>query len=562
MDRTPLDVGRQQLRRRSFLLGSAGMAGAFALGACTSDPPAGPGAGPATGGGAATGVDVLRLSGGDVGFPSPFTYSRGGGYIKATKIYDTLVWKDSTGELLPWLAESWTASDDALTHTFTLRPNIRWHDGRPLTARDVAFTFDYFRNQTISPQVIIQPLPPIEQVVAVDDRTVEFRLSNTLAPFFDYGGVGSVLIVPEHVWSQVPDASKASDPALLVGSGPYRLESYSEGEGSYVYTANEDFFLGAPVVKRLEYRPVNDELGALAAGELDVASAGGVVPAVLEPFRNNPELTVLDAPPGNSGDGLWWNLARGGALADPVFRKACARAIDRNDLAQRLYGGNANPGNPGWIPRENPFHVEVEQYPFDLDAANRMLDQAGYSRGPDGIRQAPDGTPLRFSLLVSEQSQLIDLVVAALAPIGVELTPQALDRATFNERVIAGESEMSIIGFGGMNTDHAPGYLRQVYSSETRTTQHAQGYVNPEVDRLCELQLTQIDREQRMQSVAQAQRLIAADLPILPLVYPNSYGVYRTATFDQWYYTEGGIGGTVPAIDNKHVFVTGKQVGL
>lgn len=562
METEPVPGRKNALRRRSFLIGGVGVAGAWALGACSSGQ-GGPGGGGNAAGGTASGVEVLRLSGGDVGFPSPFTYSRGGGYVQATMIYDTLVWKDSTGEFLPWLAESWTESDDALTYTFTLRPDLRWHDGRPLTARDVAFTFDYFNNQTISPQVIIQPLEQIEQVVAVDDRTVEFRLASTLAPFFQFGGVGSVLIVPQHIWSSVEDAGKASDPALLVGSGPYRLESYSEGEGSYIYNANEDYFLGAPVVKRLEYVDVNDELTALSAGELDVGSESGPLPNVLEPFRNNPDLTVIDAPTGNSGSGLFWNIARGGALADPVFRRACARAIDRNELVQRLYGGNADPGNPGWIPRANPFYAEVEQYPFDRDAANRQLDRAGYRRGPDGVRQAPDGTPLRFSLLVTGgDTQLVELVVAALQPIGVELTPESLDKSAFNERVINKEAEMSIISFGGMNTDHGPDYLLQVYSSKTKTTQHAQGYVNPEVDRLADLQNTQIDREERMQTTAQIQRLIAEDLPLLPLVYPRIFGIYRTETFDQWYYTEGGVGSTVPTTDNKHAFITGKQTGL
>ncbi len=553
-----------QMERRSFLIGSVGMAGALALGACTAqedEQPAGPAEG--QGEGPARRIQVLRIAGDDVGFPSPFAYRRGPGYIQATMIYDTLVWKDSTGEFLPWLAERWERSPDAKTYTFTLRPDIRWHDGRPLTARDVAFTFNYFRNQTISPQVIIQPLPEISEVVAVDDRTVEFRLATTLAPFFEFGGVGSVLIVPEHVWSAIPNAGRATDPAVLIGSGPYRLESYSQGEGSYVYTANDGYFLGRPFVQRLEYRPVSDELAGLSAGEIDVGSARGVRPAVLEPFRGNPDLTVLQAPPGNSGSGLFWNLARGGALADVVFRRACARAIDRNDLVQRLHGGNADPGNPGWIPRANPFHVPVEQYPFDRGAANRMLDQAGYRRGPDGIRQAPDGAPLRYTLLVtSPVSPVVDVVVGALRTIGVELTPQALDTPTFNQRVINGETEMSIISFGGMNTDHGPDYLLQVYSSKTRTTQHAQGYVNPEVDRLTALQNTQINREQRMRTVAEIQRLIAADLPLLPLVYPRSFGIYRTAAFNRWYYTQGGVGSTVPAIDNKHVFITGRQTGL
>ncbi len=556
------------MRRRTFLLGSVGSAGLIALGGCNggddgSAPPT-----PGEQGGDASSAPAerptLRLPGGDSGFPSPFAYRRGGGYVQATMIYDTLVWKDSTGELLPWLAESFEASDDALTYTFNLRPDVRWHDGEPFTAQDVAFTFDYFRSQTISPQVIIQPLPEIAEVVALDDLTVEFRLATTLAPFFEFGGVGSVLIVPEHIWSSVPDANVATDLAVLVGTGPYQLESYTEGEGSYLYTANDDYFLGTPFVRRLEYRPVGDPLTGLQAGDLDVASASGVVPAVLEPFRNNPDLVILDAPDGNSGSGLFWNLAQGGALADVQFRRACALAIDRQDLVERLHGGNAKPGNPGWIPRANPFHVDVEQYEFDLQAAEALLDDAGYLR-PAGeeVRQGPDGQPLRFTLLVTTPvSPVTELVIGALQTIGVELTAEAIDTPTFNQRVIAGETELSIIGFGGMNTDHGPDYLLQVYSSNTRTTQHAQGYVNPEVDRLCDLQNTQIDRAERMETTAEIQRLIAADLPLLPLVYPNSFGIYNPSAFDAWYYTEGGVGSTVPAIDNKHVFITGRQTGL
>lgn len=544
--------------RRGFLLGTAGVTGAVLLGACSTNDDDG-----GTSRGSRARLDSLRLPGSDSGFPSPFATRRGN--TKSTFIYDTLVWKAASGDHVLLLADSFEGSDGGRTNTFTLRPNLTWHDGRPLTADDVAFTFGYFQSQTLSPQVLFQPAPQIQEVRAIDDRTVEFRLSEPLADFFGFAGVGSVPIIPRHIWSSVRDASKENDPAVLVGSGPYRLQSYSEGEGSYVYTANDQYFLGAPFVRRLEYRPVNDELEGLAAGELDVASAGGVVPAVLEPFRRNPDLTVIDAPPGNSGSGLFWNLARGGALADPVFRRACARAIDRNELVQRLYGGNGNPGNPGWIPRENPFHVDVEQYPFDRDAANRQLDQAGYGRGPDGVRQAPDGTPLRYSLLLtsgdSQDSQLADLLVGALQPLGVELTPQALDTPTFNERVINEESEMSIIGFGGMNTDHGSDYLLQVYSSKTQTTQHAQGYVNPEVDRLCDEQQSELDEAKRMDIVARIQPLIAEDLPILPLAYPSSFTIFNKKTFDQWYYTVGGVLGTVPAIDNKLVFISGKKAG-
>lgn len=118
------------MRRRTFLTGTMGLAGALALGACATDEEPTEGAREEGGGeDEAVARPTLRLPGGDSGFPSPFAYMRGPGYIQASLIYDTLVWKDSTGELLPWLAESWEESDDNRSYTFKLRDGITWHDG-------------------------------------------------------------------------------------------------------------------------------------------------------------------------------------------------------------------------------------------------------------------------------------------------------------------------------------------------------------------------------------------------------------------------------------------------
>ncbi|HEV2768152.1 MAG TPA: ABC transporter substrate-binding protein [Acidimicrobiales bacterium] len=553
--------------RRRFLIGSVGVGGALVLGACArteDESPTGTTATtPDSGTEGALPRPTLSLAGNDIGLPSPFTYMRGPGLVHATLVYDTLVWKDSSGEILPWLAEEFEASDDGRTHTFQLREGITWHDGQPLTAEDVAFTFEYFNAQTLSPQVIAQPFPQIEEVRATDDRTVEFQLASPLADFYGFGGVGSILIVPQHIWSDVADATTASDPALLVGSGPFKLESYTQGEGAYLYTANDDYFLGTPFVERLEYRPVGEALPAVVAGDLDAASAPGLRPEVLAPFRDNPSLEILEAPPGNFGSALYWNLAKGGALADVNFRHACARAIDREDMVERLHGGNAQRGNPGWVPEGNPAHVDVEQYEFDRAQAESLLDEAGYTLGDGGVRQGPDG-PLRFSLLTTNPPPpTADLVKTALGEVGIELTVESLDTPAFNKRVIAGDTEMSIIGFGGMNTDYGEGgYLRQVYSSKTKITQHAQGYENPEVDRLLEEQQVTLDEEERRKLVGQVQELIAEDLPLLPLVYPTGFTIFNPDSFAEWYYTEGGVASTVPTIENKHVFITGRDTGL
>ncbi|CAN5499018.1 ABC transporter substrate-binding protein [soil metagenome] len=554
--------------RRTFLTTTFGAASAVALGvSCSDDDDAAtPGSDTTEAGGSTTLAAVprptLRLPGGDSGFPSPFAYMRGGGYVQMSYLYDTLLWKDSTDEVLPWLAESFEQSDDGLTYTFALRDGVTWHDGEPFTADDVVFTFEYFADQTLSPQVIFQPIPDIDEVVALDDLTVEFRLAAPAATFLQFGAAGAVPIVPRHIWSDIADAAAESDPAVLVGTGPYRLESYTQGEGAYLYTAYDDYFLGRPFVERIENLPVGDELAALLTGDLDTAGGSGLRAEVLAPFESDDAFEIIEAPPGSSLTSLYWNLAQGGALADVRFRQACAHAIDREELVQRLFGGNGTPGNPGWIPPENPFHVEVEQYPFDLDDANRLLDEAGFTRDGDGPRQGPDGQPLSFELLVSSPpSPAIDLVVAALAAVGVDVTPAALDTPSFNQRVIAGEVEMSLIGSGGMNSDLAPDYLRLIYSTETTLTQHAQGYANDTVDQLCEEQLRTLDEDERMGIVAEIQELVAADLPLLPLFYPTSTSVVRTESFDQWYITPGGVAGVIPTIDNKQVFITGQMTG-
>lgn len=316
---------------------------------------------------------------------------------------------------------------------------------------------------------LAQPLTTIDEVKATGPTTAVFQLSKPDAEFFGFGGVGSILIVPKHIWSQIPNAAQQSDPKVLVGSCPYRLESYERSSGAYLYAASDSHFLGKP-----------------------------------------------------------------------------------------------QPREPGWIPASNPFHVDVEQYGFNPAAAASLLDGASYVRNGQDVRQGPDGQPLRFSLLVtSPVSPVVDLVVSSLKALGVEVAPQALDAAAFNQRVIAGGSEISIISFGGMNTDHGEGgYLQQVYSSKTKATQHAQGYLNPMVDQLLDQQQATVDVDERKKIVAQVQRLVADDLPLLPLVYPNSYSIFRRARFDRWYYTPGGVAGTVPSAENKQLFVTGRKTGL
>lgn len=550
----------QQLARRTFLAGVLGTAGAVTLGGCS-----GGGTGPA--GNGDSGRPTVRLAGGPVGFPSPFGYASALGYYQMSLLYDTLLWKDSTGELLPWLASDYQRSEDGMTYDFTLREGLRWSDGRPLTADDVAFTFSYFGRKTLPPFVIAQPRG-VAGARATGERTVQVRLAAPIGTFPEFVA-GAVPIVPRHVWEPIGDPARAMNPEVLVGSGAYRIDSFGGPDQPLAYTARGDHFLGRAFVERIEMIPVGDPLAALRAGDIDAGgnmeTLGGTRPEVLEPFRNDSGFGIVESP-ADFVYPLYFNLGRGGALADLRFRQACARAIDRRNIVERLTGGNGQPGNPGFLPPDHPYHVAVEQYSYDLAAANAMLDAAGYRRGGDGVRTGPDGAPLSLPLLTGAPlTSAAQLVAQDLGRAGVAVAPRAmpLGPQLFGPKMM-GQFDLAILPYPGPSGTPPmsdPDQLRMVYSSTlpAPTPTGAAGYTNPRFDQLALRQVATPDGPQRQQLVAEMQRIVAADLPLLPLYYSTSHYIFRRETFDQWYNTPGGF--PVNFV-NKQAFITGRKTGL
>ncbi len=543
--------------RRTFLTAALGTAGALALGGCDNPDADGDAGRPGP-----VGRPTIRLGAPqDFGFPSPFTYLAGPGYTRMSLLYDTLLWKDGSGELLPWLASRYERSDDGRRYTFELRDDVVWSDGVPLTAEDVAFTFGYFAAQTLSPTILAQP-NFVSEVRATGNHIIEMTL-DVAAVTFPEAIAAAIPIIPRHVWSNVAEASTAQDPAVLVGTGPYRLESYDRAQASYLFAARDDYFLGRPYVERIEITAVGNELTALLAGGIDAAGSAvtGVQPVALGPFRDDPSYGLIEET-GGFAIPLYFNHSRGGAMADVVFRRACALAIDRPNIVERLLGGNGLPGNPGYLPPGHPFHVEVEQYPFDLEAANKLLDSAGYTRpGGTGVRQAPDGTPLRFAVSVlNSLPAVVELVLATLSEVGIELVPESLSLPALLGARARGDYEMTINFDGGVGAD--PDSMRRVYSSPAGGSTAVPGYANPELDDLAQRQLVTSDQAERRALIARMQEIVALDVPLLPLYYPTLYHAFDKSVFDAWYFTPGNAGAAGPFPYNKHAFITGRISGL
>ncbi len=556
------------LDRRRFLLAAVGGAGALALAGCTGSGSGSKGSPKPGGGSGSGGRPTLRLQDGALGFPSPFSSNGGPGYQQMILLYDTLLWTEDSSTPIPWLAKSFKVSPDHLTYTFELRDNVKWSDGQPLTADDVVFTFNYYAKQvSLLPPVIIQPPQGIAKVVSPAPNVVEFTLKSP-AITFPAQVAAAVPIIPKHIWEPIRDPALELDKKVLVGTGPYTLTEYNDDGGPMLYTAKDDYFLGTPYVKRIEMHALEgDPFPAMLAGTVDVATGFGVSDDVLAPFKaNTGEYSMITAVGNFVTAQLYWNLAKG-VLGDVKLRQAMAMAIDRKELLTRLANGKGTPGNPGFLSPKNPYYIPVRAYDLDVAGANALLDSAGYRMGNRGVRQGPDGKPLSFDFRFDSAGNgppMSEIVIPAVKKIGIELrpSPATLGPQLFGPKIFGG-FDIGVFLYpgpapGGPNAD--PDVLREVFKSRpgSYSLTSANGYSNPAFDALADKQLGTFDEAERRKIVEQMQKIIADDIPVLPLFFPETNTVFRKKVLSDWYFTPGEF---PTAEENKALMVTGNKTG-
>lgn len=511
-------------------------------------------------------IDRIRLSSTNFGFPSPFGYVRGPGLVNVLFAFDTLLWKDGTGDVIPWLATDWQQSDDGLVWSFDLDPKAAWHDGTPVTAADVVFSFEYrISGAGSTAPGITGNFDMIESVEATGGNSVTFTLARPYAPF-EVLIAGRVPIIPRHIWSDVADPGKFREPTASIGSGPYLVDSVDETAGSVRFVANENHHLGVPYVRSIEFVRVNDAVLALEQGVIDVGSPGnedGLPAGSLDPFQE-PEWGRL-VEPGEWNRALHINLTRGFPYDDVRFRRALAHAIDREDLITRILLGAGEVGSFGGLAPSHPLVAPgLATYDADTAQANALLDELGLvDADGDGIRDLPDGTAFRPELQTSNRftPTTATLIKEYLARVGLEIEVAALDSNTADDAAANAAYDLALVGYGGMGGD--PDGLRTRYSSRVRGTSFSRvhGWVNEDFEQAASQQLSARTPDARRQAVHAMQRAIANDVPAISLYVPARILLFRNDQLDSWYYTPGGVFGGYPGPLNKHVFVTGKRAG-
>ncbi|HEX2046496.1 MAG TPA: ABC transporter substrate-binding protein [Acidimicrobiales bacterium] len=471
-------------------------------------------------------------------------------------IYDTLFWSQVKADPEPWLAESAEPSNDYRTWTVKLRPGVTWHDGRPLTADDVAFTFEKMKVTTGGRYSHhVWEYPVFERAEVLDPLTVRLNFTDR-APTFKILPGGDLPIVPKHIWEGVANPTQATD-ILPVGSGPYKMTSFVPDQ-VYRLEANANYFKGRPKVDAIDLPIVRDQSAAFAAlqtGQVD--SVDRVVPPELyQQMSNQPGIKVVEATRMESVH-LHFNN-RKAPLTDARLRNAITDAINNDAIVQTVLLGRGRPGQDGWVHPDSAWADPQARHVYDVAGANRTLDDAGFRRGEDGVRRTPDGNRIEFNLSVAanepQHQRSAQLIAQQVDAIGVKINVESVDAATLRQRRNTGNIDSFITNLE--SHAHAdPDALYFFFHSPAPNTPGSifGSYSNPGFDRLVEQARSTVDNDERKQLLVEAQRIFAQDAPALVLYYPNGDYAYRTAAYDGW------IADTGHGILTKRSFIPGYE---
>ena len=468
-------------------------------------------------------------------------------------IYDTPLTVTSAGEYVSELAESWEVSDDGLSWTVTLVDGVTFHDGEPLTAEDVAFTIELYRDTEDFP-FLPSYAAPFETVEVVDEGTLVLTTAEPLVTFESY--MAFIYVLPKHIWEAEDDAV-AFENAEMIGSGPFRLTEYSQGEFVELET-NADYWGTGANVDGVIFQTIENpdaRVTALTTGEVDAINEFPATAA--SALQNADDVTVhlADIAAGGSLRDVFLNVvadedcrADDGvcsghpALKDLAVRQALAMAMDKQEIIDVATLGTGSPGLSLVPPGLGDFYAsEVEDWAHDPEAANAMIEDAGYvDSDGDGVREClPDQDcetlTFRFNYAddIDTAPREAELIQGHWAEVGVAVEIQGLDPDTLTS-VCCPSFDFDVM-LWGWGSDPDPAFLLGVgLCSEIETGFSETGYCNPEFDALYDAQSVEIDPATRVEQIHEMQRILVEDVPYIIPYYQQSLQAWRTDRFTGW----------------------------
>jgi peptide/nickel transport system substrate-binding protein len=454
----------------------------------------------------------------------------------------------------------------SMNFTYHLRPDMKWSDGEPFTANDVAWTLNYYVKYKVSNYAADVRL--IDNVEVIDDTTF---VIHAVQPTSVYAGDTVFMydyILPEHIWGKYEDDIKAAkaDPAVPgVGSGPYVVQSYTQGD-SVTLVRNPNYWgesIGlTPHVDQIIYKIFNDEnqeAAALQQGEIDFGYFDSA--NIINSLQGKPNIAthgahipLFDEIGFNTGSAFQENPAGGftphgtgsHAAADPAFRRAIRQAVDSQELVDKVYGGYAvaadSPVQPdattgNWDPPPD------DALPFDLEQAKADLTAAGYTdTDGDGIVNDPvtgENVVMQYFTRTSDQNTVktAPYVKNWLEQIGVSVNVQSVSTGKLTAIIEAGNYDMFHWGWYP-NPD--PNYILGVFTCDQRAPEagvygnNDSFFCDPEYDRLYDKQTAVTDPAERTEVVHQMQQILWDQMPYVMIAYTDALEAYRTDRFSNF----------------------------
>lgn len=462
------------------------------------------------------------------------------------------------GSQRPDLADSWDVSDDGLVYTFHLNPDARFHDGEPVTAEDVVFSFDSVLDETSLSVRRSDLLQVVDSYRAVDDHTFEMTAKDTFATTL-IKSAKLVAIVPKHIWEPIPFAdwgsapgSTGSDPAQVVGSGPFKFSEWVENDHVSI-VRNDDYFVPemVPTIDTFTLRvtpEASSALQTLITGETDIAEVP--TPQVETLQEGNPELTIT-AYDTTKFSYLGFNMdpERSPLFVDIPVRQAMMHALDRELVAEEILMGYSIRADGTQTPLSSAYDPSQTTtiYDYDPDLARQLLDEAGWVEGDDGVREK-DGERFSFELLFQQGQQSYEQMVTyfqqAWGEIGIEMNPVEQPITTLLDSANARTFQALLLDFVWF-VDGDQGSLFRCDALPPNGFNQV-GYCNEEFDRLNDEQLLELDVDRRNQLLIDQSNIandevaigmlffdqaIVANQPRLHNYRPNGYGLLASMPF-------------------------------
>ncbi len=473
---------------------------------------------------------------------NPFVGFSALSFILWTETYPTLVQYDADYKIIGDWADSWTTSSDGKVWTFKVKSNGSWSDGKPITAADAAFTGNLIIKYGEGPAAMMAPfIAHSTNFEAPDPTTLVITYDQPVANVLPQ--LQQFFILPQHVVEPIIGANgkglKKWDPmagGAQVGGGAFYVKTF-EKKGTTIIEKNPGYYTTPPHVDAIGvtvYQNADAMLAALKGGQLD--SVDTLPPTLAEQWSNDPNFTVevgassfIYDIPINSNQKKTNNRE----LLDPLVKNALDLAVDRTQIIDTVLNGYGTPVATMFTELSAPYNnTDIPIPPYDIAAANKILDDAGYKRGADGIRVGPDGSKFDWEVITPDNvegiDRLFEILKTSWAELGINITAKKLDSTASFEAI--GAPDWKYLDFDLAIWDWVgyidPDFMLSVLLCNQLGGWSDTGYCNPAYDKLYDQQGVTLDQEERKAIIWEMQDIQNQDHPYLWVAQKQSISAY------------------------------------